>query len=448
MIDFANMTLEELIRKGGYDCECGRHHEAGLTYLKIGRDAVAYIPEGLSAIGVKRPFVVCDRNTRAAAWDKVRVQLEGAGIPYVLFCYDAEHLEPDEHAMGALCMAFDPACDGIVAVGSGVINDCCKVLARAVSRPQMIVGTAPSMDGYASNSSAMLRGGCKVTLVNACPDAIIADTLIMKDAPDRMLWAGLGDMLAKYSALCEWRITNIVNGEYYCEAVAALMRKSLSKIMASAPRLMERDPEVIGAIAEGLVLSGIAMAFAGISRPASGQEHYFSHLWEMFALDRGESSDLHGIQVGVGTYLTFGVYKRLRQMTPDREKALAAVSAFDTGAWEARMHEVFGKAADKLIESQKTVWKKNDPAGHAARLESILSGWGEIVRAMDEELPPADEITALMKKLGMPVTPADLGVSKEEAYNAFIHARDTRDKYLLGDLLWDIGVLAEFPLDV
>ena len=67
---------------------------------------------------------------------------------------------------------------------------------------------------------------------------------------------------------------------------------------------------------------------------------------------------------------------------------------------------------------------------------------------MDEELPPADEITALMKKLGMPVTPADLGVSKEEAYNAFIHARDTRDKYLLGDLLWDIGVLAEFPLDV
>ena len=93
MIDFANMTLEELIRKGGYDCACGRHHEAGLTYLKIGRDAVAYIPEGLSAIGVKRPFVVCDRNTRAAAWEPVRAQLEAAGIRVISSantCRDAD----------------------------------------------------------------------------------------------------------------------------------------------------------------------------------------------------------------------------------------------------------------------------------------------------------------------------------------------------------------------
>ena len=448
MIDFAGMTLEELIREGGYECECGRRHEAGLKYLKIGRDAVQYIPEGLAAIGVKRPFVVCDRNTRAAAWDRVRAQLEGAGVPYVLYCFDAEHLEPDERAMGALCMAFDPACDGVVAVGSGVINDCCKVLAHAVSRPQMVVGTAPSMDGYASNSSAMIRSGCKVTLFNACPEAVIADTMIMKDAPARMLHAGLGDMLAKYSALCEWRIDRIVNEGYYCEAVAALMRKSLDKIMANAPRLMERDPEVIGAVAEGLVLSGIAMAFAQVSRPASGLEHYFSHLWEMFALERGESSDLHGIQVGVGTNLTFGVYKRLRQITPDREKALAFVRGFDRGEWEARMRQVFGAAAEPLIESERTRWHQNDPALHAVRLARILDGWEEIVRAMDEELPPAQEIAALMKKLGMPMIPADLGVSAEDARNAFVHARDTRDKYLLSNLLWDLGLLEDFPLDL
>ena len=208
-----------------------------------------------------------------------------------------------------------------------------------------------------------------------------------------------------------------------------------------------RSSKRIWAVAEGLILSGIAMAFAKVSRPASGQEHYFSHLWEMFVLERGESSDLHGIQVGVGTNLTFGVYKRLRQITPDREKALAFVRAFDRAAWEARMHEVFGTAAESLIESEKTCWHQNDPALHAERLERILAGWGEIVRAMDEELPPAQEITALMRKLGMPVTPADLGVSGEDARNAFVHARDTRDKYLLGNLLWDLGLLEEFPLD-
>ncbi|HPR77588.1 MAG TPA: iron-containing alcohol dehydrogenase, partial [Candidatus Limiplasma sp.] len=134
--------------------------------------------------------------------------------------------------------------------------------------------------------SSMIRDRVKVTLYNACPDAIIADTMIMKDAPERMLQAGLGDMLAKYIALCEWRISHIVTGEYYCEEVAGLMRNSLAKIVSAAPRLLERDPEVIGAVAEGLILSGVAMAFAQVSRPASGLEHYFSHLWEMFALDR------------------------------------------------------------------------------------------------------------------------------------------------------------------
>ena len=446
MLDFANMTLDELIREGGYECECGRRHDAGLKYLKIGRGAVQFIPEGLAAIGVTRPFVVCDVNTRAAAWDSVQAQLRSAGIPYVLHCFAQAHLEPDEHAVGELCMAYDPACDGVLAIGSGVINDCCKVLAHAVRRPQMIVGTAPSMDGYASNSSSMIRSRCKVTMPNACPGAIIADTMIMKDAPDRLLWAGLGDMLAKYSALCEWRIAHVVCGEYYCEAVAALMRRSLRTIVASAPRLMERDPEVIGAVAEGLILSGIAMAYAQVSRPASGMEHYFSHLWEMFALDRGQPTELHGIQVGVGTFLTFGVYDRLRRITPDRETAEKAMREFDPAAWEARVRRVFGKAAQTLIDKEYTAWRKNDPALHAQRLDRILDGWGEITRAMDEELPPAKEIIALMKKQGMPVVPADLGQSEQDAYDAFICMRDTRDKYLLTSLLWDLGLLEDFPL--
>ena len=171
----------------------------------------------------------------------------------------------------------------------------------------------------------MIRDRVKVTLYNACPDAIIADTMIMKDAPERMLQAGLGDMLAKYIALCEWRISHIVTGEYYCEEVAGLMRNSLAKIVAAAPRLMERDPEVIGAVAEGLILSGVAMAFAQVSRPASGLEHYFSHLWEMFALDRGLPLELHGIQVGVGTVLCLKIYDHLRTLTPSRETAKAAM---------------------------------------------------------------------------------------------------------------------------
>ena len=448
MNDFASMTLDELIREGGYECECGRHHEAGLKFLKIGRNAVQFVPQAMKAIGISRPFVVCDQNTKAAAWEKVRAELDKAGVAYQLFCFEQAHVEPDEHSVGALCMAFDPACDGVMAIGSGVINDCCKVLAHAIGCPQMVVGTAPSMDGYASNSSSMIQNRVKVTLYNACPGAIIADTEIMKDAPARMLWAGLGDMLAKYIALCEWRISHMVTGEYYCESVAGLMRSSLAKIVANAPRLMERDPEVIGAVAEGLILSGLAMAFAQISRPASGLEHYFSHLWEMFALERGLPMELHGIQVGVGTCLTLRIYDRLRGMKPDRETAEKAIAAFDSAAWEERMHRVFGKAAQKLIDSEKTLWHKNDPQEQRKRMEIILGHWDTVMQIADEELPPTNEIIALMQKQGMPVHPAEIGESEQDVRDAFVCSRDIRDKYLTSSMLWDIGLLEDFVLDV
>lgn len=449
MNHFADMTMDELIREGGYDCECGRHHATGLKYVKIGRDATAFLPEALNKVGVTKPFIVCDRHTKTAAWGKVKAALDSANIPYQLFCFEQEeHLDPDERAVGALCMAIDPACDGVLAVGSGVINDCCKVLAHAIRRPQLVVGTAPSMDGYASNSSSMIQDRVKVTLYNACPDAIIADTEIMKNAPERMLWAGLGDMLAKYIALCEWRISHLVTGEYYCEDVAALMRSSLKKIVSAAPRLMERDPDVIGAVAEGLILSGMAMAFAQVSRPASGLEHYFSHLWEMFALDRGLPLELHGIQVGVGTYLTLNIYDRLRHMTPSREQAEAALSAFSPAAWEAEVRRVFGQAAQTLIDSENNAWHKNDPVARKRRMEILLTHWEEIQRIMDEELPPVQEIIALMAKVGMPIHPAEIDENEQDTYDAFLRSRDIRDKYLTSSLLWDLGLLENFPLDL
>ncbi|MDD3212573.1 MAG: sn-glycerol-1-phosphate dehydrogenase [Eubacteriales bacterium] len=447
MKPFQNMTLEELIREGGYECDCGRRHGTGLQYLKIGMNATAFLPEAMTKLGLRKPFIVCDMNTKAAAWDRVKKTLEDAGIPYTLYRFIAVPVEPDEHSVGELCMNYDPACDCVLAVGSGVINDCCKVLAHAIGCPQMVVGTAPSMDGYASNSSSMISNRIKVTLYNACPCVIIADTDIMKDAPERMLWAGLGDMLAKYIALCEWRISHIVNDEYYCECVAGLMRNSLEKIVAAAPRLMERDPETIGAVAEGLILSGIAMSFAQVSRPASGLEHYFSHLWEMFSMERGLPTELHGIQVGVGTYICLNIYRRLRTVRPDRAVAEKAMRNFNQVEWEKEMRRIFGKAAQALIDSENNSWHKNDPVNHSKRLNRILEHWDEILAIMDEELPDADSVISLMRGVGMPMRPDDIGENEQDTRDAFIASRDIRDKYLTSSLLWDIGLLNTFPID-
>ena len=441
MIDFSTASLETLIAKEGHDCACGRHHSMIMDYIRIESGAVKYIPEGLKAIGGTKPFIVCDNHTKAAAWSFVEPVLKEAGIEYTLYCFPFDHVEPDEHAVGSLTMAFDPSCDCVMGIGSGVINDCCKVLCHAIGCKQMIVGTAPSMDGYASNSSSMIRERIKVSLYNAAPAAIICDIDIIKNAPMRMLWAGFGDMLAKYIAICEWRISNMVTGEYYCENIANLMRASLKKIVDNAPGLKTRDEKAVQATVEGLVLSGVAMSYAGISRPASGLEHYFSHLWEMMALDRGTDYELHGIQVGVGTLITLKLYDDIRNIKPSREVAEKFINEFSNEEWEKMIRDIFGQAADTVIKQEYAIFHKNDKARHAERLTKILDGWDNILRFMDEELPATEKIAALMKDLGMPMVPADIDISDEDTVKAFIGSRDIRDKYLSSTMLWDLGLL-------
>jgi len=444
--NFATMTLDELLKDGGWDCGCGKHHSCGLKYLKVERGAVRYLPEALARFGLKKPFIVCDHNTKKAAWAQVKEVLENAGIEYKFFEFAGEEIEPDEHSMGSLVMHFDPACDVALAIGSGVINDCCKVLGHAVGIPSMVVGTAPSMDGYASNSSAMIRDRVKVSMYNACPVAIIADTDIIAQAPERMLWAGLGDMLAKYIAICEWRISNLITGEFYCENIAGLVRASLKVIVDNAPRLLERDPEIIGEVIKGLILSGVAMAFAEISRPASGLEHYFSHMWEMMALDRGTGYELHGIQVGVGTVLTLRIYDELRKMRPDPEVARNFIENFSQDEWVKHTKEAFGQAADVII-AQAERENKNDPAKHAVRFQKTVENWDTILKIIDEELPPTADIEALMKSLGMPMLPADIDVSAEDTVTALRASRDIRDKYLSSTMMWDMGILYTYELN-
>lgn len=446
MMDFALQTPEALVA-APHPCACGKTHATTLAWLRIGSGVVRCLPEALAKTGIRCPFIVCDRHTYAAAWRYVEPVLSASGIPYRLHTLTADRPEPDEHTMGELVMGFDPGCDGIVALGSGVINDCCKVLAHAVGRPQMVVCTAPSMDGYASNSSSMIRARVKVSLYNACPAAILADTQILCDAPERMLQAGFGDMIAKYVSVCEWRFSHLITGEYYCPNIAGLVRRSLQKVVDAAPGLARRDPAAVEATVEGLILSGIAMSFAGFSRPASGLEHYFSHMWEMMALDRGLPAELHGIQVGVGTFLTLRLLDRLRRVTPDRARALAFVASFSNAEWEEQTRAIFGKAAETIIAQEHAQYHKNDAARHAQRLDRILAGWDTLLTIVREELPDTQRLLALAASLGMPVTPEDLNLTREDVRNAFLASRDIRDKYLTSSLLWDLGLLYDMPLD-
>ena len=431
------MTFGSILESG---CSCGKEHRCALEELIVGAGVISRTAEVLKEHGIKRPFLLADINTYKAAGEKVADVLDSANMPYSKYVFNETSLEPDERAVGAAIMHFDTRCDAIVAVGSGVIGDIAKIVANTAKLPYIIVATAPSMDGYASASSSMAMDGVKVSLNSKCAEVIIGDTDVLKAAPEEMLISGLGDMLAKYVSICEWRLSNLINGEYYCEEVAEFTRQSLRNCVNGAKGLLEHREDSMKMLFEGLINCGKAMDYAGCSRPGGGVEHYFSHIWDMRGLDFGTPTSSHGMQVALGTLNTIKCYQELKNITPNREKALAYAKNFDFADWSEQLRSFVGKGAEAMIELEAKE-KKYDLDKHAARLEVILEKWDDILRIIDEELPTVEEFEAILDSIEAPKTLEAIGLDSSTLGMTCKCTKDIRDKYVLPRLLWDIGEL-------
>ena len=438
--EIKKLSLEELIQIGEFPCACGHKHQAGIKRAVIESGAINKLSELLGEIGCKKPFVLSGKDSYAAAGELVCAVLNRAEIPFGKYVFPVSPVKPTEQTGGSAVMHFDYSCDVIVAVGSGVINDTGKLLAHATGRKYMIVATAPSMDGFASATSSMDMDGLKVSLNSTNAEIIVGDLDVLSQAPMHMLLAGVGDMLAKIISLAEWRIAHLLVDEYYCPVVAALVERALDRVLQAAPMLMTRDKEAVAAVMEGLVIAGLAMKYAGLSRPASGMEHYFSHIWDMRALAfKDAGCDLHGIQCGVGTLLSLKVYDYIRSVTPDKERALETAANFSLEKWNEQLREFIGPGAEAMIAGEAREGKYCKEK-HALRLERIIKQWNE-VQAIVSTLPSYENVFELMRSLGAPTDVYYLGYTDEQLKKTFTMTKDIRDKYVASRLLWDLGLL-------
>ena len=436
------MSLSKMNAMKGKCCNCGRLHDYDIR-IETGKGAIEKLPEVVRNLGGSYAYMLCDKNTYAAAGMQAEKLLQQTGITVLCHCYcDEEVLEPDEKNVGSAVMHFDKNCDIIVCAGSGVLNDIGKIVSNIMGKPYVIVATAPSMDGYASASSSMTRDGLKISLPSRNPDAIVGDTEILCQAPLKMMKAGLGDMIAKYVSICEWRIAHLITGEYYCEEVAQLIRGAVKTCVYNASGLLKRDPVAVQAVFEGLVIGGIAMNYAGVSRPASGVEHYISHVLDMRGVEYHIPVEFHGIQCAVGTLIAVKLYEKLARITPDREKALNYAKQFDYGVWANTLGELLGKGAESMI-ALETKEKKYDVQLHEKRLEIILQNWDAIIQIIRRELPMSQELEQLLDAIDMPKSLTEIGASEEMLPTIFRATKDIRDKYVLSRLCWDLGVIEE-----
>ncbi len=421
------------------NCPCGKEHSFGAKVIAQ-KGAIDCLPEELCERNIKKVFLLADKNTYKSAGERVSALIRQSAVEVCEYVFESDIVEPDERYVGLAVMHYQNDCDAVVGVGSGVVNDISKIVAAVSGKPYIIVATAPSMDGYASSTSSMTRGGLKISLQSKCADVIIGDIDILAAAPQKLLLSGLGDMLAKYVSICEWRISALINGEYFCEHIAEMVRAALKKCVDNADGLLRRDEQAVCSVFEGLVFCGAAMKLAGVSRPASGIEHYLSHVWDMRAAEFGTAVELHGIQCAVGTLIAVELYEKLLKITPDRQKAKSYAEGFDYAAHSAFLRKFLGRGAEDMIALEAKE-QKYSVQNHSVRIEKITEDWDSIVKIVKQELPEKAELLALFEKLCLPKTTDEMGIPSETLKHTFSATKDIRDKYVLSRLCWDLGVI-------
>lgn len=220
--------------EGNDECKCKRVHTCGIEEIILEEHAIYKVPQLLEKYKYKNICIVCDLNTQEAAGYKLYGVLEKEEYVFHKIVFQKRDLVPDEKAIAYILTEMPKGCDLLIAVGSGTINDLCRFVSFKVGIDYFIVGTAPSMDGYASTVSALIINHLKTTYETHCAKAIIGDLNVIAEAPVPMIAAGIGDILGKYVCLTDWQIAHIINGEYICEEVVGIVERCIQKVVQSA----------------------------------------------------------------------------------------------------------------------------------------------------------------------------------------------------------------------
>ena len=415
------MDINQLLR--GVFCTCGAHHTCDIESVYIERGAIRRLTE--LAAPYASILLVADENTYAAAGAKTEAALEGKIAARVIF--GKEILIPDERATERVLESLGNAAL-IVGIGSGVIQDLCKYASKLTAVPYMVVATAPSMDGYASTGAAMILGGMKETVSAGLPRAIVADTEVLKNAPMPMLRAGFGDIVGKYSSLCDWKLSAAVNNERFCSYIYDTTHEMVERVIGMAKGITARDEDSIGALMEALIIVGILMSFIGNSRPASGSEHHLSHFFEISGIVKNLPYLTHGIDVAYSTVVTARIREKLcARPFPDR---LFRESASET---EKKLIAAYDeKVAKGCIALQKKV------GAYERNLVPIYKEKEEEIKRILAEAPRADEILSLLSTVGLDMEEFNTLYGDARIAEAVRHAKDLKDRYTVLWLYYDL----------
>ncbi len=279
----------------------GKHAIRLPRHIVLGRGAVEELGASIRELGVKRVIVLTSSTPLKLFGDKVRRILSDSRLFFKILPIGGGDTYTEAVKLERRLARLDrkPGESAVAGFGGGRVIDAGKILAWRNRLEFVSVPTVPSHDGIASPLVSTPRGRRRYSFQTIMPSAIIGDVSILATAPERYFGAGVGDLVAKYTAVKDWRLSHTLRGEYYGEYAASLAETIAERIMKCAETIAGDKLEGASILIEALIHSGVLIGIAGSSRPCSGSEHLFSHALDYVA----DYPALHGEQVGIGTIM-------------------------------------------------------------------------------------------------------------------------------------------------
>jgi glycerol-1-phosphate dehydrogenase [NAD(P)+] len=412
--------------------------------LRIGERVLADTPLVFRKQFGNRPAViVADANTLAAAGQAVQDAFCAEQHPILdAFIFHRPNLSAQYPVVLEL-ESFLRCHDAIpVAVGSGTINDITKLAAHRAGRPYLCVATAASMDGYTAFGASITHEGSKQTIQCPAPTAVVADLAVIRSAPADMGAWGYADLLAKITAGADWILADALGVEPIDPLAWNLVQGRLREAVDDPAGVRARQPEALGQLIEGLMLGGFAMQAAQSSRPASGAEHQFSHLWDMQHHTHHGLAPSHGLKVGIGLLAVTALYESLLTQPMAQLDVDACCDGWrEEWAWIQLARERFDEDKLRAVAIREITAKNSSVDEIRVQLKRLRSLWPELAQRLRHQLIPLPSLRNMLRVAGAATDPEQIGISRSRLRDSFWQAFFIRRRFTVLDFAVRTGSL-------
>ncbi len=385
--------------------------------------------------GGKKALIVADSNTWRVAGKEVFGSFEDEGVPVDAFIFEEDEFHADWEHVEMLDKALDSTGAVAVSVGSGTINDLCKLCSHHHSQSYLTIPTAASVDGYTSFGASITRDNSKQTFECPAPVAVLADIAVIAAAPKEMTAAGYADLAAKVPAGGEWMIADLVGSEPIIPDAWHILQDDLDELLSDPEGVAAGEPGAVGALFEGLILSGFAMQAARSSRPASCCDHLFSHILDMTHHRYKKKFVSHGFQVAIGTLIMCRVFEKFFEVDVDAIDIDACVAAWPSLEQEQlRALDLFKDFPAPRLGFDSITKKYSDAAGVRKDLEALKKAWPVLKPALRAQVWPYAKMKECFRIVGAPYEPEMIGVTPGWISSVFPIVQLMRYRYNLLDL--------------